>query len=147
MDKIYLPALEDGSLETTIYGGRSYSYEPLQSIDFIKAAAAGVISKDYMYKMLLSDRYIADSMRTISSVIRFVREASMNVATRNRTYSWHTHEQRSMVQDLLDIDLKKQSVEELTDKQQQTMEIVDEASKNISDLILGTELVRGDTET
>ncbi|WP_173473101.1 DUF4132 domain-containing protein [Eubacterium ruminantium] len=147
MDKIYLPALEDGSLETTIYGGRSYSYEPLQSIDFIKAAAAGVISKDYMYKMLLSDRYIADSMRTISSVIRFVREASMNVATRNRTYSWHTHEQRSMVQDLLDIDLKKQSVEELTDKQQQTMEIVDEAYKNISDLILGTELVRGDTET
>jgi hypothetical protein len=100
-----------------------------------------------MYKMLLSERHIAESMRTISSVIRFVREASMNVATRNRTYSWHTHEQRSYVQTLLDINLDEQSVEDLNEKQQKTMEIVDEAYKNISDLILGTELVRGDTET
>lgn len=147
VDNIFLPSLEDGSLETSVYGGRSYSYEPLQPIDFIKATAGGIISKDYMYKMLLSERHIAESMRTISSVIRFVREASMNVATRNRTYSWHTHEQRSYVQTLLDINLDEQSVEDLNEKQQKTMEIVDEAYKNISDLILGTELVRGDTET
>ena len=82
-------------------------------IDYVKAVAEGYISKDYMYKMLLSERHIAESMRTISSVIRFVREASMNVATRNRTYSWHTHEQRSYVQTLLDINLDEQSLDDL----------------------------------
>ena len=35
----------------------------------------------------------------------------------------------------------------LNDKQQKTMEIADEAYKNVTDMILGTELVRGDTET
>ena len=148
VDRIYLPALEDGSMKTRTYGATAYNtYNPLMPIDYVKAVAEGYISKDYMYKMLLSERNMSESVKALTSVIRFVREANMNISTRNRTYSWHTGEQRSMVQQLLDINLDEESLDNLNDKQRRIMEIADEAYKNVTDMILGTELVRGDTET
>ncbi len=147
MNKIYLPALKDGSLETAIYGGSTNSYNPPSSLDYIKAAGEGIISKDYMYKMLLSERHMAATLTAITSVIKFVREIDMNVSTRQRTSSWRIREEKARVETLLDINLEEDSLENLSDKQRKTMALADEVYENVTALVMGTELVRGDTDT
>lgn len=147
-ENIYKPGVEDESVgrvssNDSLYGS---GYKPPHVLDYVSAAAEGVISKDFMYKMLMSEDKLRGTLEAISDIIRFVREADMVIAS-NRRLRWHGSRQRALVEKLLGCDLEKDSLENLNDIQKKKLELISECYENITALVLGTELVRGDTET
>lgn len=119
-------------------------------LEYISAVLSGYISKDFMYKMLLDEAYIKVTLTSLSNVAKYIYESDITVASRGGRFSWYNDYILGSVETLLRINVKKLEKlnrEELTEVQEQKLKLAEECYKNISGLVMNTELVRGDTET
>ena len=114
-------------------------------MDYIGAAACGIISKDFMYKAILDKDVINETVETVSDIEKYIRESGKSISTRGYHYS--SYRRNEMVRELLKISVQDLENKELSEIQKKKLDLADECYKNISSMIMENELVRGDTPT
>ncbi len=123
------------------YEGGSLSVSLPDTCNYLSAYVNGVISKDFMYKMMMT---LPDAFRDLSLLIRFIRESNKQVSGRNEG-RYINRFKSELAEKLLGHSLSEDTP--FSDKDRQTLAITEECYEKISTIVLNTELVRGDSET
>ncbi|MCR4585307.1 MAG: DUF4132 domain-containing protein [Lachnospiraceae bacterium] len=145
-EKVYRKMTALQTTEASYYArDKKLLYTPLLG-DYICAVDAGYISRDFMYKKILGEDLLEDTLDKISSLICCVREADRSIATRQR-YSNNAYKQRAALENLFKKKYDEIDLNGLSESDGRKLELAGECYENITPLVMDRELVRGDTET
>ncbi len=124
-------------------------FKTLDVIDYLLAANKGIISTDFMYKVLFAedeDLYqisgitLSASLKTVSNLMIKIRESEKNIVTRNHFSSYR------FVSALRRL-IGSKSIGEIDEADQQLFSFIETVYANLMKVVLDVELKRGDTET
>jgi hypothetical protein len=129
-------------------------------VDYISACDRGIISRDVMFKSIMDDDMLSETLEELSNVVIYIRETAKATVTKKPTAIWKIRGQKETVERLIGKRLSDNHSENSSGKTSKiTSENVFDIEENkavvlalecfekISSLVLGVELVRGDTET
>lgn len=139
------------------------SYFIPNTCDYIRAYTDGLITKDFMYKMIIG---LSDCFSTLSALMKYVRDSSRTIASKGAG-SWRNRQAKSVAESLVMHELPdnissiylKETTDEssakelmkcnkaVMEKDQYRFAAAEECYEKISTIVLDTELVRGDSET
>ena len=114
--------------------------------DYFVAYGAGIISKDFLYKTILSYDHMDKALETISSVVMFSRKRSENSDESRRVGSryWVTNDLADLLGRPYNTPIAPESI---TEEEQRVLDLASAAYDEIVPKILSVELTRGDSPT
>lgn len=128
--------------------GYSYGNNKIKLVipsDYISACARGIISRDYMYKMLFAD--VDKALEHLSSVIISIREEGDSKRTRGyHVYSASVNRQMAELLGRFDVDSKVES-SSFDDVDRKIIALTEECYETMVSYCVDKELKRGDTPT
>ena len=113
---------------------------------WLKACDMGMISKDFMYSMLMNANAVSlrETLNNISELIKYIRENKKAVATRQSEGIWRQRKRNEMIRKLYGNAAYEESFH--PDDSSLTA-LVNEVYETLVRTIMDVELVRGDTPT
>lgn len=128
-------------LRNSVNSGRTYA--PFEVSTLILAAYKEIISRGYMYKMLLGS-LLSDALSALSQLISFRKSGETKAVSRYFNYRGAD----DFIKWLLGLNVReKLSEHTFTDEENKLLDFAYEIGENVINTVLKTELVRGDTET
>ena len=115
-------------------------YEFPDTVQFIIAAFRGVISEGYMYKYFLEQsESLGAVLETVSGIVQSYRDSERKRMTRQRWGGWRSARALSY--------LLNENQPEITDKNRPLVEYAVGIYEKLTELVLNSELKRGDSNT
>ena len=126
------------------YTMRKESFTPFTVDTLILAAYKGVISEGFMYKMLIN-RELTAALDDLSLLIAFKKSGEFSMKSR----FWYNRSCEGFIKSLLELPLLKTvlSEHEFTEEDNKRIDYANNIGEKILDIVLRTEMSRGDTET
>ena len=110
---------------------------------YITACTKGIITKDYLYKMIFREEERNETMHRLSYIVQFYQDRNRSLENRRKEGSWVDTNRRYAVQVLLGHPLP----EELSEEDEKRLQLAIEVYQKLSGLMMEAELKRGDSET
>lgn len=125
------------------YQLRRHIFTPFSADTLILAAYKGVISKGYMYKMLMTV-LVSSALENLSSFISYKKSGETRASSRY----WNYKDCEGFIKSILGINSAEKLAEHtLTKEDNKRLDFVYEIAENVINAVLDTELKRGDSET
>ena len=133
-----------GDSEKRGYASKSAGSMAFPSMEYyITACVKGMISMDYLYKILFEESGRNDTMRHLSCIVCFYRERNDSIQSRKRHAPWVDRYRRDIVERLLGHPIQETFSQEDEERLQLAMKLY----QDFSGLMIEAELTRGDGET
>ncbi|MDE6725292.1 MAG: hypothetical protein K2J79_06775, partial [Ruminiclostridium sp.] len=125
------------------YTMRKESFTPFTVETLILAGYRGVISEGFMYKMLIN-RELSAALDNLSLLISFKKSGETSMKSR----FWYNRSCEGFIKSLIDLPFSTVlSEHEFTEEDNKRIDYANDIGEKILDIVLRTEMSRGDTET
>lgn len=133
---------DDGNYQL-YYSMKRESFTPFTVDTLILAAYKGIITEGFMYKMLMT-KELSSALDDLSLLIAFKKSGEMTAKSR----FWYNRSCEGFLKSILELPCSLKLAEhEFTDEDNKRVDFANEIGEKILEVVLKTEMSRGDTET
>lgn len=126
-----------------LYHMRNNIYTPFSTDTLILAAYKGIITKGYMYKMLLTAE-VTYALENLSSFISYKKSGETRASSRY----WNYRDCEGFIKLILGISPREKLADhQMSEEDNKRLDYIFEIAENVLNTVLEVELARGDTET